>query len=272
MEISEIKGKYNFIFKKSLGQNFITDKNLLSAITADAGITREDSVIEIGAGAGTLTRALAEKAGKVFAFEIDTRLEPILKENLSDFDNVELIFEDVLKLTDEEILKIAGGPFKVVANLPYYVTTPMIMRFIESSLPVRSLTVTVQKEVAERLIARAGTPEFGAITLQVKIRADVKITRKINRELFYPRPEVDSAVVRIDLIEKDYPPVLKKIISAAFSMRRKTLVNNLNSAFGIPKEEIREALLKLNYKEDIRGETLEIDDYLKIAVALNLVS
>ena len=169
MEILDILKKYSFVFKKSLGQNFLTDSQLLDAIARDAGVEKTDTVVEIGAGAGTLTRALAARAARVVAFDIDEALVPVLRESLTGVENAEVVFRDVLKCSDEELLGIIGGRFKVVANIPYYITTPLVMRFAESSLPVDSVTVTVQKEVAERLVAEAGTPEYGAISATIAL-------------------------------------------------------------------------------------------------------
>lgn len=271
-EIREILEKHGFRYKKALGQNFITDTSLLKAIVKDARVTGEDTVVEIGAGAGTLTLALSEQAKRVIAFDIDKDLEAVLKETLAGRENVTLVFKDILKMTDGEISEIAGGPFKVVANLPYYITTPLIMRFIESGLPVVSITVTVQKEVAERLTARENTPEYGAVTLAVGLRGEAKITRNINRKLFFPTPNVDSAVINITIDDNKYgikdPVLLKKLIRAGFAMRRKTLVNNLTAAFPVSADDARGVLNSLGYNEKIRGEALSIEDYIKIAEKL----
>ncbi|MFA5450179.1 MAG: 16S rRNA (adenine(1518)-N(6)/adenine(1519)-N(6))-dimethyltransferase RsmA [Clostridia bacterium] len=269
MEIRETLVKYGFRYKKSLGQNFITDSALLKAIVKDAGIAKEDTVIEIGAGAGTLTREIAEAAGKVIAFEVDKDLKLVLQDVLSGAANVQTVFSDILKMSDSEVAAVAGGEFKVVANLPYYITTPIIMRFIESGLPIKSLTVMVQKEVAERLAAKESTPEYGAVTLAVRLRGDAKITRIVNRRLFYPQPNVDSAVIRIDIDDNRYAfqdkNTLLKLIKAGFAMRRKTLVNNISAAFSYSKEYARELLDSLGYDQNIRGEALSIEDYIKIA-------
>ncbi|MDR2047808.1 MAG: 16S rRNA (adenine(1518)-N(6)/adenine(1519)-N(6))-dimethyltransferase RsmA [Clostridiales bacterium] len=257
-----------FRFKKSLGQNFISDVNLLSAIAADAGISGEDTVVEIGAGAGGLTAALAKKAEAVYAFEVDRSLKSVLDDALADADNVKIIFADVMKLDDGEIKNIAGGSFKVVANLPYYIAVPLIFRFLESELDVESLTVMVQKEVAERLIARPGTKRYAAVTVAADFYADVKILRTVKRGMFYPAPKVDSALVGFKTARGKYPAVEGKrflrFVSAAFSMRRKTLANNLNAAFGIAKIRVGEYLATLGFPAEIRGERLSTSDFIKL--------
>ena len=273
MEISQILHKNNFRFTHSLGQNFIYDKNLLNSIVEDADITNFDTVIEIGAGAGTLTREIASRAKRVIAFEIDKKLEPVLKEVLKDLDNVEIVFSDVLKMSDEEIEEIAKGSFKIVANLPYYITTPLILRFIKSNLSVQSITVTVQKEVAERLIAKEGTESYGAITVALAVQGDAKITRIIDKSNFYPVPKVDSAVVRIDINKDKYDiedrNFFEKVVRCAFQMRRKTLVNNLASGFSIPKEEGKEILIGLNLNPNIRGEALSVENFIALSDILH---
>lgn len=267
--LKEILQKNKFWFNKSLGQNFISDKNLLDSIVEDGKIDKEDIVVEIGTGAGTLTRSLCERAKKVITFEVDKRLEPIIEEVLSDYTNYELHFEDVLKMSDEQLLEIVGGPFKVVANLPYYITTPLIMRFIESnSLEVKSLTFMIQKEVAERLCADANTPEYGAITVAVKLRGDSSITRIVDKRAFFPVPKVDSAIVHIEMTDhygKKNDKQLIRLIKAAFAMRRKTLLNNLVASFAMPREIGQNLLEKLGYDTRIRGEALALEDFIKIS-------
>lgn len=272
MEILEILKKYSFVFKKSLGQNFLTDPQLLDAIARDAGVEETDTVVEIGAGAGTLTRALAARASKVVAFDIDEALVPVLRESLAGVENAEIVFRDVLKCSDEELLGIIGGRFKVVANIPYYITTPLVMRFAESSLPVDSVTVTIQEEVAERLVAEAGTPEYGAISATVALRGDARITRNIPRRMFRPVPNVDSAVVRIDFVRDKFGDTdvnkVADLVRAAFRMRRKTLFNNLVSA-GYAKDKARVAIERAGFATDIRGERLSAEDYVKLYGELN---
>ena len=194
-DIKTILSECGFGFKKQLGQNFITDKNLLASIVAASGVSAEDTVVEIGCGAGTLTRALAEKVKKVIAFEVDKTLQPVLAQTLAGLDNVEVIFRDFLK-TDLKEFELALSGYTVVANLPYYVTTPLIMKIIEQSEKCKGLSVMVQEEVAERLCAKAGTPEYGAITAMVALRAECSVVKRVPRTLFFPKPNVDSAVVK----------------------------------------------------------------------------
>lgn len=272
MEIKEILRKHGFQFKKQLGQNFLTEGSLLRAIVKDAGVTDEDIVVEIGTGAGTLTSALAEKAKHVYTFDVDTALIPVLEETLAGKDNITLNFLDVLKCNDEKLKGIIGDvPFKVVANIPYYITTPLIMRFLESDLKVKSLTVMVQKEVADRLIAEPDTENYGAITLGVKLRGEARVTRPVSKLLFHPAPKVDSAVVHVEIdddrYEIDDKDFLRKLIRAGFQMRRKTFVNNV-STMGIGKDKAKEVLTSLGYSESVRGEALSLEDYIKIAKAL----
>ncbi|HKL73366.1 MAG TPA: 16S rRNA (adenine(1518)-N(6)/adenine(1519)-N(6))-dimethyltransferase RsmA, partial [Clostridia bacterium] len=240
MEIKDILIANNFRYNKTLGQNFITDKNLLSAIVADAKVDTEDTVVEIGTGAGSLTRALAKVCKRVITFEVDRNLQPILDKTLADLDNVEVVFADILKLTDEEIQSIVKEPFKVVANLPYYITTPLIMRFFESALSIKSLTLMMQKEVADRLVAKENTSAYGAITAVIDLEADTIITRAISRKLFFPQPNVDSALIHIEMKGDKYNcgdiKFVKKVIKSAFMWRRKTLANNLVSTFSISKQ------------------------------------
>ncbi|HOO22760.1 MAG TPA: 16S rRNA (adenine(1518)-N(6)/adenine(1519)-N(6))-dimethyltransferase RsmA [Clostridia bacterium] len=272
MEIREILTANNFRYNKALGQNFITDKNLLAAIVSDALITEDDTVIEVGTGAGSLTLALAQVCKKVITFEVDKNLKPILDVTLKDAPNVELHFSDVLRLSDEELKSIAGGPVKVVANLPYYVTTPIMMRFFESSLDIKSLTFMVQKEVADRLIAKENTPDYGAITAVIALEADVATTRTVSRKLFFPQPNVDSAVVHIEKKGDKYNcgdiAFVKKVIKCAFMWRRKTLANNLVSAFSISKETSENILKSLNFETTIRGEKLSPAQFCQLAQKL----
>ncbi len=260
----------NFRFNKALGQNFISDTNLLKGIVADSGITENDTVVEIGTGAGTLTRQIGEVAKKVYSFEVDKNLQPVLALTLAGADNIEVIFRDVLKMKDDEFKSIVGdGEFKVVANLPYYITTPLIMRFLESDLAVSSLTIMVQEEVGLRLVAKPGTADYSAITLAVLLRGEANITRKVNRNMFYPAPNVDSAVVRIDVdrdkLQGENKALIHRLVRAAFAMRRKTLVNNLNASFGVSKAEVIEKLQRAGFNERVRGEALSLEDYVKLS-------
>lgn len=266
--LKEILSQYGFVFKRQLGQNFISDTNLLKSVVVDSGINETSEVLEIGTGAGTLTKAIADVAKKVVTYEIDNRLIPVIEDYLRDYDNVEVINKDILKCTDAEIENLVGPNFKVIANLPYYITSPVIMRFIESDLDVDSITVMVQKEVAERLVAHCGTSEYGAISVAVRIVADVKITRYVTRKLFYPPPNVDSAIVKITVNREKYKiedmALLKRVIKSAFAMRRKTLSNNLMSSFKITRSQADEIIRKLSVDKNIRGEALDIDQFIEL--------
>ena len=270
MKMKDLLQATSFRFNKALGQNFISDTNLLKGIVSDSGVSENDVVVEIGTGAGTLTRQIAGVAKKVYSFEVDKNLEPVHQLSLQGVDNVEVIFRDVLKMKDNELQEIIGtGEFKVVANLPYYITTPLIMRFLESDLPVTSLTIMVQEEVGLRLVAKPNTADYSAITLAVLLRGSATITRKVNRNMFYPAPNVDSAVVRIDIDRNkllgENKPLIHKLVRSAFAMRRKTLVNNLNASFGISKQEATERLNRAGLDEKVRGEALSLDDYVRLS-------
>lgn len=269
--VASVLKEKNFRFNKQFGQNFITDTNLLDAMVADSGICGEDIVVEIGAGAGTLTRAIAKVAKKVVSFEIDRNLQEVLSVTLQDVNNVEVVFRDIMKVTDSELKELVGDKYKVVANLPYYITTPIIMRFLESDCKPQALSIMVQKEVAERLVANANTPDYGAITAVVELYADAKITRIVGKNNFYPVPKVDSAVVRLDIDDNKYScdkEKVKKIIKASFAMRRKTLCNNLMQ-MGFSREVVENALAKCGLDIRIRGEVLQVSDF--IALAENLL-
>ena len=268
MDIKELKNS-GFRFKKNLGQNFLTDSNLLRAFVKDAGVTNEDTVVEIGAGAGTLTRALAQKAKRVVAFEIDEELTPVLNKVKEEYPSVEIRFEDVLKLSDEQIKERVSETFVVVANLPYYVTTPMIMKFVDGTLDVKSMTLLMQKEVAERLIAKPKTSEYGAITAAIDAVADTEIMRIVDRRMFYPVPNVDSALVKITFNRNKYNfsdyKIFKKTVKAAFAMRRKTLVNNLISAFSISRENAENIVVCSGYEKTVRGEELSCEEFVALS-------
>lgn len=268
LNVKDILISKGFHYNKALGQNFITDGNLLSAIVSDSGVDSGDTVVEIGTGAGTLTRAIAAKAKKVFSFELDKNLISVLDLSLKGLDNVEVIFKDVLKMTDGELKEIVGGEFKVVANLPYYVTTPMIMRFLESGLDVKSITVMVQKEVADRFVATVGSKEYAAVSLAVQMRGEAKVTRIVNRQMFFPMPNVDSAVVKIDVDKNKLHGVdlsaLSRLVRISFAMRRKMLTNNLMSGYGLSREKAIDVLLKADISPTVRGEALSLDQYVRI--------
>jgi dimethyladenosine transferase len=270
--IKDIIRGVDFHFNKALGQNFITDANLLDAIVADSGINGDDTVVEIGTGAGTLTRAIAKVAKKVYSFEVDRNLQPVLALSLQGVDNAEVIFRDVLKMKDDELKSVVGDSFKVVANLPYYITTPLAMRFIESTLDVKSVTIMVQKEVALRFVAKPNTADYSAITLAIEMAGNAQITRNVSRNMFFPSPNVDSAVVRIDIdrtkLDGENAPLLHKLVRSSFAMRRKTLANNLSVAFQIDKQEAGKLIEEAGFSPMVRGEALSLDDYKKLTKTL----
>lgn len=270
--IKDIIRGVDFHFNKALGQNFITDANLLDAIVADSGINGDDTVVEIGTGAGTLTRAIAKVAKKVYSFEVDRNLQPVLALSLQGVDNAEVVFRDVLKMKDDELKSVVGDSFKVVANLPYYITTPLAMRFIESTLDVKSVTIMVQKEVALRFVAKPNTADYSAITLAIEMAGNAQITRNVSRNMFFPSPNVDSAVVRIDIdrtkLDGENAPLLHKLVRSSFAMRRKTLANNLSVAFQIDKQEAGKLIEEAGFSPMVRGEALSLDDYKKLTKTL----
>ena len=273
--IKDIIRGVDFRFNKALGQNFITDANLLDAIVADSGITPSDVVVEIGTGAGTLTRAIAKVAKKVYSFEVDRNLEAVLALSLQGVENAEVVFRDVLKMSDEQLEAIVGKKFKVVANLPYYITTPLAMRFIESTLEVESITIMVQKEVALRFVAKPNTPDYSAITLAIEMAGEAQITRNVSRTMFYPSPNVDSAVVRIDVdrnkLDGENVALLHKLVRSSFAMRRKTLANNLSVAFKIDKQTAAQIIGNAGFSPMVRGEALSLDDYKKLSKSLEKI-
>lgn len=271
-KIKDILIDNGFRFNHNLGQNFITDKNLLDKIVELSGVDENDVVVEIGTGAGTLTRAIAEKAKKVYSFEVDRALKPVLDETLSGLDNVEVIFNDVLKMKDKELVEIVGEKFKVVANIPYYITTALVMRFLEESVHPSAITVMVQKEVADRFVAKPATEDYGAITMAISLYGDAKIVGQVDKSMFYPVPKVDSSIVRIDVYDK-YAGVNKKnvnkAIKCAFMMRRKTLLNNLTAVYPVQKDEAAKILESLNIDLKARGETLTLDQIIEISDLLS---
>lgn len=270
----EVLQKYDFVFQKKFGQNFLIDPHVLDKIVNAAGITKDDFVLEIGPGIGTMTQYLAAAAGKVFAVEIDKALIPILGDTLMDFPNVQVINEDILKV---DIKKLAeehnnGKPIKVVANLPYYITTPIIMGLFESGVPVDSITVMVQKEVAERMQVGPGTKDYGALSLAVQYYAEPYIVANVPPNCFMPRPKVGSAVIRLTRHEK--PPVevkdeklMFRLIRASFNQRRKTLANGLNnsSELSFTKEEIQQTIEACGFPPGVRGEALTLEDFARLA-------
>ncbi len=258
--MEDVLFKHNFTFKKKYGQNFLTDPNLLDAIVSDAGVGEESTVLEIGTGAGALTRALSKRAKRVVSFEIDKSLQPVLAETLAGCENVEVVFRDFAKSSLAETEKELGGDYLVVANLPYYITTPVVMKFVEEGTHCRGFTVMVQEEVARRFCAEAGSPDYGAVTAAIARRGECKIVRFVSRALFTPRPNVDSAVVRADFTAGGFSvkseKVYRETVRCAFLSRRKTLENNLMSCFSLSRGEAKELLRLADVPEGARGETL----------------
>ena len=271
--IKSVLARSAFNFKKQYGQNFLTDEGLLGRIVDISG-AEGCHVVEIGCGAGTLTRALAAKALFVHAYEIDRTLQPVLAHTLAGIENVEVLFKDFLKLR-LDVVERTLPEYRVVANLPYYITTPLIMTFIENSKKCRSLTVMVQEEVALRLCAKAGTPDYGAITANIALRGTSRIIMKVGRERFHPSPNVDSAVVRIDLGDTrgDVSDVAlyKKCVQAAFGSRRKTLENNLVNAFKLTREQAKKLMQDSGIAEGVRGEVLSPEDFARLSDNLKVL-
>jgi len=274
----EVLQKYHFNFQKKFGQNFLIDTHVLEKIISAANITKEDMVLEIGPGIGTMTQYLAEAAGKVIAVEIDRNLIPILSETLGSYENVTVINEDVMKLDIAELTERENGgrPIKVVANLPYYITTPIIMGLFEKHVPLESITVMVQKEVAERMQTGPGNKDYGALSLAVQYYAEPYIVANVPPNCFMPRPKVGSAVIRLTCHEK--PPVevrdeklMFDIIRASFNQRRKTLVNGLNNSpvLDFSKEEILQAVKSLGKGAGVRGEALSLEEFAALSNALS---
>lgn len=270
----EVLQKYRFNFQKKFGQNFLIDTHVLDKIIDASGVTEDDFVLEIGPGIGTMTQYLCERAREVVAVEIDKNLIPILSDTLKNYSNVTVINEDILKL---DICKLAeeknqGKPIKVVANLPYYITTPIIMGLFESHVPIDSITIMVQKEVAERMQEGPGSKEYGALSLAVQYYAKPEIVANVPPNCFMPRPNVGSAVIRLTRHEK--PPVevedeklMFRIIRASFNQRRKTLANGLNNSpeIHLPKEVIQESIVSLGVPENIRGEALSLAQFAELS-------
>ena len=270
----EVLQKYHFVFQKRFGQNFLIDEHVLEKIIDSSGITKDDFILEIGPGIGTMTQYLAEAAREVAAVEIDSSLIPILKDTLKEWDNVTVINNDILKTDIKKIAdeKNGGKPVKVVANLPYYITTPIIMGLFEKNVPVESFTVMVQKEVADRMQVGPGTKDYGALSLAVQYYAKPEIVANVPPNCFMPRPKVGSAVIKLTRYEK--PPVevhderlMFRLIRASFNQRRKTLANGLkNSAeLDYTKEEIEAAIEALGRGASIRGEALTLEEFAKLA-------
>lgn len=270
----EIIKKYEFAFQKKFGQNFLIDTHVLDKIIASAGVTKDDCVLEIGPGIGTMTQYLAENAGHVVAVEIDSNLIPILKETLGDYDNVTVIHGDILKTDVNQITEQYNGgrPIKVVANLPYYITTPIIMGLFEGNVPIDNITVMVQKEVADRMQVGPGSKDYGALSLAVQYYAQPYIVANVPPNCFMPRPNVGSAVIRLTRhknppVTAEDPDLMFRLIRASFNQRRKTLQNGLNNSpeISFTKEEITEAVESLGLGASIRGEALTLEQFAALS-------
>lgn len=251
-------------FKKKYGQNFLTDKNLLESIVSDAGILESDVVLEIGAGAGALTEPLSKRAKKVVSFEIDKELENLLLGKFEKTGNVQFVFDDFLNFADEKIEELVGENFKVVANLPYYITTPILTKLFELKNPPKSVTVMVQKEVANRLVADEKSSDYGYFSAYVSLNATAKITRQVNRKMFTPMPNVDSAIVRFDLKEKNIDKNFVQFLQNVFKMRRKTIANNISSSYGIKKDEIDKKLEGSMFSSTDRADGMSVSSLFEI--------
>lgn len=269
-----ILDKYGFTMQKKFGQNFLVDANVLENIVTSAGVTKEDCVLEIGPGIGTMTQYLCEHARFVIAVEIDKKLIPVLNDTLSEYDNKVIINQDILKLDLNEIAgEYNGGkPLKIVANLPYYITTPIIMGLFESRVPLESITAMVQLEVAERMQEGPGSKEYGALSLAVQYYSKPRIVLKVGAGSFIPRPNVDSAVIRMDLYKENPVSVRNEafmfaLIRASFNQRRKTLVNSLSNAGinGVTKETVSKALEEMGLSQTIRGEALSLSEFARLS-------
>lgn len=264
--------RHGFKFTKSLGQNFLIDDNIVDKIVAGAGIGPSDKIIEVGPGIGTLTREMASRAEALMAVEIDKNLIPILTDTLGDYENVKIVNEDIIKADIRGLIddNLDGGPVKLVANLPYYITTPIIMRFLEEDINVTDIVVMVQKEVAERMNAQPGGKDFGALSVAVQFYCDTEIVTKVPRHLFVPQPNVDSIVIALRVRPErkyrvDSEDLFFKVVKAAFGQRRKTLLNSIASMGNLSKDMVKEALEEAGIDPKRRGETLSLDEFANLS-------
>lgn len=269
-----VVAKYDFQFRKKFGQNFLIDMSMVEKIVSSANLTKEDCVLEIGPGIGTMTQYLAERAGHVVVVEIDSDLIPILKDTLKDYDNITIINADILKVDLNKLVEEQNGgkPIKVVANLPYYITTPIVLGLLEKNVPLESITIMVQKEVADRMQVGPGTKDYGALSLAVQYYCKPEIVAVVPPECFMPRPKVSSSVICLTLYEN--PPVqvanpeyMFKLIRASFNQRRKTLVNGLtnDSSLHLDRETVTNALLQMGQKETVRGEVFRLEEFAQLS-------
>lgn len=264
MDIKEIK------FNKKYGQNFIFDTNLLNSIVSDAKISKEDEVLEIGTGAGTLTKIIAKKCKKVVSYEIDKNLQSVIQQNLSEINNAVVIYKDALKEEIKNIENYFEDSYSIIANLPYYITTPLILKFILQTKRVKKITIMVQKEVAERFSAKCNSKDYSAITVLLNFYGDVKILRNVSKRVFVPMPKVDSAVVQINLENGKYEcdeKLFLQIVKYAFLMRRKTIYNNLQKGLNITKDEVTIMLKKCNIDFNKRAENLTVENFVDLTKA-----
>lgn len=265
--LEELKNK-QFSFKKQFGQNFLTDGNLLKSICISAGIDKDSNILEIGTGAGTLTTFLTQFAKKVVSYEIDKELHPLLTEKFKDTSNLNLVFKDFMKDSMQDVEKLFDGKYMVVANIPYYITTPLIFKVIEEGKNATSLVLMVQEEVGQRFTAPAGTKQYGAVSVMLNYYGQVSIIKHVKRHMFTPVPNVDSCVVKIDLkpnkfnVNKD---VFSKCVQCAFENRRKMLISNLKRCFNITTEQLENIFNKLNLDLTIRGERLSVEQFAKLS-------
>lgn len=273
--IKKIMDGLGIRFNKALGQNFLIDQTVLDSAIDASGIDDSYGVIEVGPGIGTLTAELSKKAGKVVAIELDRSIAEYLKKAFVAYDNVEIVQGDALKIDLKEIIaeKMQGLKVVVIANLPYYITTPLIMKFLEDDLPLESITVLIQKEVAERIVADAGTKEYGAISVAVQYYSSPEIIRTVPPESFMPPPKVTSAIIKMDIKNHTRPEVsnekrMFRVVKAAFGQRRKTLVNALSSGFDVPKDELARIVTDVTGSEKIRGEQLDLRQFIQISEIL----
>ena len=270
--LKSLLSRHNLTLKKAFGQNFLSDNALLSEIVQKAGVTENDTVLEIGCGAGALTKELGLKAKKVVGYEIDTRLKPLLNEVLSDYKNVEIVFEDVMKQRLSDVEKKLGGEYIMVANLPYYITTPIVMRFIEEAKNIKAMVIMVQEEVAFRFASEKSTADYGAITVGINLRGSAEVILKVPREKFTPVPNVDSAVVKILIDKTKFSNVnfnaVRNVVRCAFSSRRKMLVNNLMNVFKLSRADAESALTLAGLDLTVRGENLSAEEYVALTEKL----